>query len=191
MPEYPRKPFKKVGSVIYPVIPTDTLAMIVNSSYGVSWDESADSYVRTGALAGIAVGSSPGNALLPIQAAMRRCVINNSGVVQYYLDPANSTLKVGGGASVLTGADGQVMTEIPALYNGYAYTGTSHIPVISQVPLAGFSVHPAFIKNNVFVPYRYIGAYEGVLYDVSAARYTNGVHLTAAQCVFDAVAKTI
>ena len=184
MPVYPRKPFKKVGSVIYPVIPTDTLAMIVNSSYGVSWDESADSYVRTGALAGIAVGSSPGNALLPIQAAMRRCVINNSGVVQYYLDPADSTLKVGGGAAVLTGADGQVMVEIPAFYYRYAYAGTTHTWEISQVPLAGFSLHPAFIKNNLFVPYRYIGAYEGTLYDVSASIYTDGIYQTAVSCVF-------
>ena len=170
-------PFKKVGSVIYPKVATDTLAAIVAPWYGVSWDESADTYVRTGALTGVAVGSSPGNTLLPIQAAMRRCVINDSGVVQYYLDPANSTLKVGGGAAVLTGADGQVMVETPAFYYRYAYSGTTHTWEISQVPLAGFSLHPAFIKNNTFVPYRYEGAYEGVLYDVTAAHYANGLYL--------------
>jgi len=184
MPEYPRKPFKKVGAVIYPEVPTDTLAAIIAPWYGVSWNESADTYVRTGALTGVATGSSPGNTLLPIQAAMRRCVINNSGVVQYYLDPTNSTLKVGGGAAILNGADGQVMVEIPAFYYRYAYSGTTHTWEISQVPLAGFSLHPAFIKNNVFVPYRYIGAYEGVLYDTSASIYTDGIYQSAVSCVF-------
>ncbi len=181
---YKNKPFKKVGSVIYPKISTDSLAGIIAGYYGVSWDESADTYVRTGVLASVAAGSSPGNTLLPIQAAMRRCVINNSGVVQYYLDPSDSTLKVGGGAAVLTGADGQVMVEIPAFYYRYAYSGTTHTWEISQVPLAGFSLHPAFIKNNAFVPYRYIGAYEGVLYDTSAAIYTDGIYQTAVSCVF-------
>ena len=157
---------------------------IVNSMYGISWDESADTYVRTGSLVGVAVGASPGNALLPIQSAMRRCVINNSGVVQYYLDPSDSTLKIGGGAAVLTGADGQVMVEIPAFYYRYAYAGTTHTWEISQVPLSGFSLHPAFIKNNTFVPYRYIGAYESTLYDVSASIYTNGIYQTAVSCVF-------
>jgi len=160
------------------------ISIPIDEKYGVSWDESADSYVRTGALTGVAVGSSPGNTLLPIQSAMRRCIINDSGVVQYYLDPANSTLKVGGGAAVLTGADGQVMVEIPAFYYRYAYSGTTHTWEISQVPLAGFSLHPAFIKNNLFVPYRYIGAYEGTLYDVSASIYTDGIYQTAVSCVF-------
>jgi hypothetical protein len=156
----------------------------VGNYYGVTWDESADTYARTGTLAGVAAGSSPGNALLPIQSAMRRCLLNDSGVVQYYLDPSNSALKVGGGASVLTGADGQVMVEIPAFYVQYGYSGTSHTWNISQVPLSGFSLHPAFIKNNTFVPYRYIGAYEGVLYDVSASIYTDGIYQTAVSCVF-------
>ena len=151
----------------------------IEQMYGVSWDESADTYTRTGALTSVAVSSSPGNGLLPIQAAMRRCVINDSGVVQYYLDPTDSTKKVGGGAAVLTGADGQVMVEIPAFYYRYAYAGTSHTWEISLTPQSGFSLHPAFIKNDVFVPYRYIGAYEGTLYDASAAIYTNGLQLTA------------
>ena len=60
--------------------------------YGVSWDESQPTggYTRTGTLAGIATGSSPSASLIPIQAAMRRCILNDNGVVQYYLDPINS-----------------------------------------------------------------------------------------------------
>ena len=160
------------------------LATILSPKYGITWDESADTYTRTGCLVSVSTGSSPSDTLIPIQAAMRRCIINDAGVVQYYLDPADSTKRVGGGAADLTGVDGQVMVEIPAFYYRYAYSGTTHTWEISLTPLSGFSLHPAFIKNNEFVPYRYIGAYEGSLYDISASRYVNGLQLTAGSVTF-------
>ena len=162
----------------------EELSPLCSKVFGVAWDESADTYVRTGYLTGVAVGSSPGNALLPIHAMMKRCVINDAGVVQYYLDEADSTKKRDGTASVLTGADGQVMVEIPAFYYKYGYSGTTHTCEISQTPLSGYTLHPAFIKNNKIVPNRYIGAYEGTLYDVSASIYTDGIYQTAVSCVF-------
>lgn len=152
---------------------------------GVTWDESADTYTRTGGLAGVAVGSSPGNALLPIQASMRRCVMNDSGVVQYYLDSANSTKKKDGSASVLTGADGQVMVEIPRFYYSHSLTGNVHEWDVSLTPFSGSIIHPAFVKDGVEVAFRYIGAYEGTLYDTSASIYTDGIYQTAVSCVFD------
>ena len=160
-------------------------------SYGVAWNESADSYARTGRLAGIAVGSSPGAYALPVQAKMRRCVLNDAGQVVYYLAPGNSTLKEDGEASDLTGADGQVMVEIPAFWFKYSYLGTTHRWDISERPLAGYSLHPAFSKNGANVANRYIGAYEAVLYDVSASIYANGIYQTAFSCVFDSAGKTI
>ena len=161
----------------------EELSPLCSKVFGVAWDENADTYARTGYLTGVAVGSSPGNALLPIHAMMKRCVINNAGVVQYYLNEADSTKKRDGSASVLTGADGQVMVEIPAFYYKYSYSGTIHTWEISQTPLSGYTLHPAFIKNKI-VPNRYIGAYEGVLYDTSAAIYTDGFYQTAVSCVF-------
>ena len=160
-------------------------------SYGVAWNESADSYARTGRLAGIAVGSSPGAYALPVQAKMRRCILNDAGQVVYYLAPGNSTLKEDGEASDLTGADGQVMVEIPAFWFKYSYLGTTHRWDISERPLAGYSLHPAFSKNGANVANRYIGAYEAVLYDVSASIYANGIYQTAFSCVFDSAGKTI
>ena len=162
----------------------EELSPFCTKVFGVAWDESADTYVRTGYLTGVAVGLSPGNALLPIHAMMKRCVISNAGVVQYYLDEADSTKKRDGSASVLTGADGQVMVEIPAFYYKYGYSGTTHTWEISQTPLSGYTLHPAFIKNNKIVSNRYIGAYEGILYDTSAAIYTDGIYQTAVSCVF-------
>ena len=147
-------------------------------SYGVSWDEDADTYVRTGATAGQPAGQSLVAGLLPIQSAMRRCILNDSGGVEYYLGATDSTKREDGvTASDLTGTDGQVMVQIPAFYYKYGYSGTTHTWEISLTPGEGFSRHHAFIKNGVDVDYRYIGAYEGILYDTSASRYTNGVAL--------------
>lgn len=157
----------------------DIRALAKSLYYGVSWDESADTYTRTGTLASVATGSSPSDSLIPIQAAMRRCLLSDSGVVQYYLDPSDSTKKVGGAASVLTGADGQVMVQIPKFYHYYGYSGTTHTHNISLYPLAGFSIHPAFVKNGVIVDYRYIAAYEGVLYDTTESDYVNGLYIPA------------
>ena len=152
--------------------------------YGLTWDESADTYARTGILAGIAAGSSPGNAALPIQARVRRCIISDAGEVQYYLNPNDSTKKVDGSAADLTGADGQVMVEIPCFWYKYAYAGTTHRWDISKFPLPGFTRHPAFVKNGANVDFRYCGAYEGVLYDVSEGIYANGIYQTAFSCTF-------
>ena len=291
--------------------------------YGVSWDESqaTGGYTRTGRLSGFATSQSLADALLPIQASMRRCILNDSGVVQYYLDSTTSynrngqapyisgqddagvSYKVSDGITVsgtddvgtakkisdvgvfsaaaseyvgkwvhnttddtyalitakdsndvlsinvdvmdigetfiigvlsapaseyeghyvknttdttyalitakdsdtalsidadimvsgenfeictaaLDGTDGQVMTEIPAFYYKYGYSGTTHTWEISLHPLPGFSIHPAFIKNDEFVPYRYYSSYEGILYDVSTSRYTNGLRLSAVSMVF-------
>ena len=152
--------------------------------YGVSWDESADTYVRTGALAGIAVGSKPLESLLPVQARMRRCVVTDAGVVNYYLCATDSDLKEDGvTASVLTGADGQVMVEIPKFYFRHSYSGTTHTWEVSLLLLPGFQVHPAFISGATELNYIYVGAYEGVLYDTSKTAYSGFYKTVAAHAV--------
>jgi len=140
---------------------------------GLSWNESTDAYTRRGSLAAFAAGATPGNATLPIQSVMRRCVISDAGVVQYYLNATDSTLKANGDPSDLTGADGQVMVEIPKFYYKYSWVSNVHTWDISRYELTGFVVHPAFVKNGVEVDFRYVGAYEGVLYDDSKSVYTS------------------
>ena len=142
--------------------------------YGLTWNESTDVYARTGTLAGVAAGSSPGSAALSIQGRMKRCVMDDTGVIKYYLGATDSTKKEDMlTASVLTGADGQVMVEIPKFYLRYSYAANLHRWDISPVPLAGFSVHPAFFKNGAEVDARYMSAYEGILYDDSQSVYTS------------------
>jgi hypothetical protein len=95
-----------------------------------------------------------------IHSGMRRCVINDSGVVQYYLSATDSTKKADGTNSNLTGADGQVMVEIPKFYTRREVNGTQIVWSVSAIPLTGFTIHPAFIKNGVEVNYRYYSAYD-------------------------------
>lgn len=152
---------------------------------GISWDESADTYTRTGNLTGQTLGVSPGNSLLPVHASMRRCVFADAGTVAYYLSSTDSTKKEDGvTASVLDGTDGQVMVEVPKFWYRHRYIGTTHYWEISPTYYPGFSVHPAFIKDGAEVNARYIGAYEGVLYDTSRTAYTNGIYQTAVSAVF-------
>ena len=149
---------------------------VEESAYGVAWNEDADTYARTGDTLGETLSSSLSDTLLPIHANMKRCVISDAGVVQYYLDASDSTLKADGiTSSNLDGTDGQVMVEIPAFYYKYGYSGTTHTWEISQLPQSGFSVHPAFVKNDSNVDYRYMSAYEGIAWDNSASSYIDGV----------------
>ena len=78
---------------------------------------------------------------------------------------------------VFNGDDGQVMVEIPAFYHKYWYDNGWHGHLISYDQMPGYHLHYAFQKNGDNVTARYIGAYEGVLYDTSNGRYVNGLYL--------------
>ena len=62
------------------------------------------------------IGSADLHRDLPVQSLMRRCVVDDLGVVKYYLKADDSTKKEDGTAAVLDGTDGQVMVEIPSHY---------------------------------------------------------------------------
>ncbi|MCK5480676.1 MAG: hypothetical protein KAJ06_05995, partial [Gammaproteobacteria bacterium] len=50
----------------------------------------------------------------------------------------------------------------------HTYTGSTHGWKISRFDLPDFTIHNAFLKNGTEVDYRYIGAYEGSMWDASA-----------------------
>ena len=123
-------------------------------SYGISWDYATDTYIRTGA-----------KGYTAIQSQMKRCVVNADGTVNYYLNPNNSNFKADGTPSVLTGADGNVMVEIPKHYIKVETVGNVDSFSVSLTPEAGYVLDPSFLKWNgtvmVEVPFRYFRAYEG------------------------------
>lgn len=142
--------------------------MNISSGEGVSWDSSNDTYERLGTLKGMATGISAGNNNLPIHSRMKRCVLNDDGTVNYYLDANNSALKSDGvTASDLTGTDGQVMVEVPRFYYKQELVGTTMSWYVSLYHLPGYVVHPAFIKDGIGVNFRYYGAFEGSMWDAS------------------------
>ena len=154
-------------------------------SYGVSWNELADIYKRTGSTAGWPCGVTLGDASLPVQAKMRGCVVADNGTVNYYLCATDWTKKEDGiTASKLDGTDGQVMVEIPKFWYRYGYSGTTHTWEVSPVPLTGFKVHEAFMSDDVEKDYLYVGAYEASLYDVSASKYVGQCYQTAVSATF-------
>jgi hypothetical protein len=128
--------------------------------------------------------------LSSIQGRMRGCLLLDNGQVNYYLKATDWTQKEDGSASVLTGADGMVMVEIPAFYVKNESSGTLWKPVISATPLPGYDLHPAFIKDGVQVPYRYYSAYDACVFDVSASAYISGTNLNNATSLVDLTVST-
>ena len=149
-------------------------------SYGLEWNETTDKYTRVGSLNYTA-----------IQSQMRRCVLNADGSVNYYLDAMDSTKKIDGSPSDLTGADGNVMVEVPLTYSKYAYTttggngsDTTHRWEISQTLDAGYEVHWAFTRGPAAEVrnYRYYPAYLG---------YSDGSKLLSRSGVYPTVSQTL
>lgn len=155
-------------------------------AYGVIWDESTTTpaCVRVGQGASATISSALPVNLAIIQSLMRRCVINDAGAVQYYLDSTDSTLKENGDPANLDGSDGQVMVEIPLGWLKYSYANNQHTHIISKEQFNGAERLDAFYKNNAWVQNRYMGAYEGTMYDASRSAYTNGLQLTAGSTDF-------
>lgn len=131
-----------------------------------SWDDTADTYDATSA-----------GPLANIHGKVRRCVVNSSGVVQYYLRDDDSTLKADGTAANIDGTDGNVMVEIPKFWYRHTLDGTENTWEIADGPIDGFVVHPAFIKAGVEVDYRYIGAYDACYLDATDGTYKPGLNL--------------
>jgi len=110
---------------------------------------------------------------------MKGCLVLDDGSVNYYLDPDDWSLKADGTASTLTGADGQVMVEIPAFWTKRTKVGTITTWEIADTAVAGFNLHPAFVKDGVAVSHRYVGAYTACYYDDSDSAYESGLNLGA------------
>ena len=133
----------------------------------ITWTQSTDSYSRTSGTP----ATTP--VVTDVHRNMRRCLLRDDLTVNYYLDPTDSTKKADGTSSVLTGADGQVMVEIPAFYVKFT-PGSNRNYAVSLLPAPGFVLHPAFMKDGVFTPYRYYGAYDACVFNGSV--YESGLN---------------
>jgi hypothetical protein len=142
------------GQLTAPSVETEYLYVTYTNEVGsFSWNSATTSPAAV-------AGGPTAPVVTSIHAAMRRCLLQDNGTVNYYLDPTDSTKKADGTSSDLTGADGQVMVEIPKFYTKREVSGTITTWSIAKNPIAGFTVHPAFIKNGVEVDKRYYSAYD-------------------------------
>ena len=145
---------------------TEITTSRINIGANLGWNSSTDTYTAN---------TTP-STITSIHQNMKRCVLNADGTINYFLNPADSTEKLDGSASVLDGTDGNVMVQIPKFYFKYV-NGTTHNWDISDVPLAGYQLHPAFFKNGEIVDYRYIGAYDACFLDDTDSTYKSGTNL--------------
>ena len=133
------------------------------AEYGVAWNQTTDAYTRLGyaPFAATALGVKPADYLFPFGG--RRCLVADNKTVNYYCDPNDTTDNItDGGAAVLDGTDGQVMSEFDPVYIKYAWADPVHPWRIAKVPLPGYSLHPAFSSASGKV---YVSAYEGYITD--------------------------
>ena len=147
-----------------PIIVTD----IIHPVASFSWNSATASPA--------AVFQATAGRLINAHRNMRRCLLLDNGTVNYYLDPTDSTKKADGTSSVLTGADGMVMVEIPAFYVRRVVAGTITTWFVADTALPGFVLHPAFTKNGSTVTHRYYSAYDACAFDVSGSTYISGLN---------------
>ena len=127
------------------------LGAVLNQWYGAEWDTSESSPLVTRIASSTAAMDL--HAVLPIQSAMKGCLLNADGTVNYYLKTTDWTKKANNDASDLSGTDGQVMVEIPAYYRKFETDGNTRRIKISTYELTGYTL----------VPKMYISAFEASL----------------------------
>lgn len=115
----------------------------------------------------------------------RRCVMDNlaTGHINYYLDEQDSTKKADGTAADLTGADGDVMVEIPVVYwrvDDQREDGKV-LYLVSDHPFEGSEIHPYFyVSPGGATPQtQYVGAFHAILCDSSGEAYVTDITATA------------
>ncbi|MFI3262909.1 MAG: hypothetical protein R3Y26_08375 [Rikenellaceae bacterium] len=125
-------------------------------AYGIQFDTTVSAPECT------RIGNVSLHKTLPIQSAMKGCLLNDNGDVVEYL-PSGSWED-----SVRDGSVGQVMVEIPDHYRKFVTDGTLRKVMVSLYPLAEYTL----------VPKMYVSAYEATM-NRTTSTLASVVNLTA------------
>lgn len=136
-----------------------------NDWYGVQYDENVADSAKT------RIGNMTMHKTLPIQSRMRRCLLNDDGTVNYYLDANDSRLKADGTAADLTGTDGQVMVEIPKHWRKVTKDANDVVTAM---------ISPYKQEGWIEVPKSYVSAYEARIVSNKLCSVSNIVNLSIA-----------
>lgn len=153
-----------------------TATPVAYQEYGVDWNKTTGQVTRLGSAVGLSAGAGF-NSKLPWQ-GVRRCNLADDGTVNaYHGDPTYKD----------DGTNGQVMVEIPKFWFKKTTTANGYEFWISDGPLAGYSVHPAFYRDRgtgtaVEVGKRYASAYLGFT-NAGKLESKSGVTPTANQTI--------
>ena len=136
-------PYDSEGNPTYRKIGLNDLPDNIYPSltYGVEFDTTVSSHKLT------RIGSPALHRSLPIQNAMRGCLLDDEGNVVEYLPNDDWT------TATRDGSKGQVMVEIPLHYRKCETDGTKRRVWLSEYPLPGYHA----------VPKRYVSAYQAAL----------------------------
>lgn len=125
----------------------DTITSLTNLTkyaqqwYGIEWDITVSTSSCT------RIGNMGLHNTLPIQSKMRRCLLKDDGMVNYYLSSVDSTKKEDGvTAAILDGTDGQVMVEIPEFYYKWESDGNKRRILISQYPIFSSKFNRTYVS---------------------------------------------
>lgn len=100
--------------------------------YGIEWDVTVSNAHPT------RIGKMELHQTLPLQSQMKRCLLADDGNVNVYLHANNSALTDTGATANLTGANGQVMVELPDMYVRFEMDGNKRRHLQSTKALPGF-----------------------------------------------------
>lgn len=117
-------------------------------SYGVEWDTTVADPACT------RIGNPLYHKQLPIQSQYKGCLVKN-GIVNYYLDPNDWSMKADGTPSVLDGTDGDVMVHIPKFYGKSGSNGNKRWVRISTTKID---------SSWVEIPEMFVSAYKITTY---------------------------
>ena len=136
-----------------------------SQQFGLQWNQTQNTYARLDDSVGMVANAMSLTVYDPVNdfdnvmpwSGIRRCNLADNGMVNAYF---------GDVGFVDDGSNGQVMVQIPKFwYKSELDTTGDRIFRwwISGEEIAGYKVHPAFVRNGVEKDYVYIGAYEARL----------------------------
>ena len=133
-------------------------------SYGIEWDATVADPACT------RIGNPLYHKYLPIQSQYKGCLVKN-GVVNYYLDPNDWSMKADGTPSVLDGTDGDVMVHIPKFYGKSGSNGNKR-----WVRIATTKIDSSWVE----IPEMFVSAYRITTYtDADKTKVASVVNTTA------------
>lgn len=145
-------------------ISVDSEYLVDIMSYGVEWDATVADPACT------RIGNPLYHKQLPIQSQYKGCLVKN-GVVNYYLDPNDWSMKADGTPSVLDGTDGDVMVHIPKFYGKSGSNGNKR-----WVRIAKTKIDSSWVE----IPEMFVSAYRITTYtDADKTKVASVVNTTA------------